>query len=718
MSFKKMPKKENKSLDALLVGKGLPKFSEITPDNIEIQIPQLLSKLSIELTKLERALESKFSTGQKLYWEDVIDPLEAINENLRWSWGVVSHLNAVCNSKELRAVHTAKQPEVIRFSNRLGQSKIIYKALENLNKNNSKLLNQTEKRILQSELLSMKNKGIGLNRTQQLEFNANSEKLAEHSTNFSNNLLDATKKWSLLLTKPSDIDGLPARALEVLAQSAKEAGDLSKDGNLPTPKEGPWRLRLDMPIYMPFITYAKNRSLREKLYKANISKASKEDSNNQPLINEILSLREKQANLLGYKNWAELSLSEKMAENIDAVEELIEELRTAALPAAKRELSELNAFAEKNTDGPFSEISAWDLNYWSEQLRQHKFDLDQEALRPWFPLPKVLKGLFDLCNRLFDISIVLDESEDIPIWHKDVQFFRVKNQDGEDIAAFYLDLYSRPKTKRSGAWMDECLIRSKSKDGEIILPVAYLICNQTPPLGNAPSLMSFDEVETLFHEFGHGLQHMLTSIDYPKAAGINNIEWDAVELPSQFMENWCLERGTLLGMARHWKTNEPLPEKEFKKLVQNRKFNSGLSTLRQIHFALTDLKLHSVWNRTLGETPDELRREIAKYTTVMPPIKEDQFLCSFSHIFAGGYAAGYYSYKWAEVLSSDAFSAFEEIGLENSESIKAKGIHFKKTVLSLGGSISPAEVFELFRGRPPHTEALIRHSGFSNEVAN
>jgi oligopeptidase A len=416
---------------------------------------------------------------------------------------------------------------------------------------------------------------------------------------------------------------------------------------------------------------------------------------------------------LGYAHWADVSLASKMAKDVDAVEGLLEELRVAAFPAAERELDDLKAIARRHGAAEAKELAPWDLPYWSEKLRQERFDLDQEALRPWFPLPQVLDGLFGLCNRLFNVVIEAADGE-APIWHQDVRYFRVQRQDGTPLASFYLDPYSRPASKRGGAWMDECLGRRTNSDGTHVLPVAYLICNQTPPVEDTPSLMSFEEVETLFHEFGHGLQHMLTTVDEPEAAGISNVEWDAVELPSQFMENWCLDRATLMGMARHWQTNEPLPEDEFQKLRKSRTFNAGLATLRQVHFALSDLRLHSRWTPELGITPDALRRDVATTTTVMEPIPEDQFLCAFGHIFAGGYSAGYYSYKWAEVLSADAFAAFEDAGLDNEQKVQSTGALFRDTVLSLGGSRSPSEVFEAFRGRPASTEALIRHSGLAS----
>jgi oligopeptidase A len=403
-----------------------------------------------------------------------------------------------------------------------------------------------------------------------------------------------------------------------------------------------------------------------------------------------------------------------MADSIEAVETLLEELRAAAYPAAVQELEELRACAARHGAPEATELRPWDVSFWAETLRRERFDLDAEALRPWFPLDQVLEGLFGLCQRLFGIRIEAADG-DAPLWHPDVRYFRVLEAEGpgagRPLAAFYLDPYSRPGSKRGGAWMDECLGRHRTAGGHLVLPVAYLICNQSPPVGETPSLMTFAEVETLFHEFGHGLQHMLTTVERPQAAGINNVEWDAVELPSQFMENWCYDRATLMGMARHWQSGEPLPEAEFHKLLAARTFMGGSATLRQVHFALTDLRLHSQWTPEAGMSPDQLRRDLARTTTVLPPIEEDAFLCAFSHIFAGGYAAGYYSYKWAEVLSADAFAAFEEVGLEQEAEIVATGRRFRDTVLSLGGSRSPAEVFASFRGRAPSSAALIRHSG-------
>ena len=688
----------------LLMGHGLPSYEQITPELVRQDIPLLLKELEQQFTDLEEALRSRLDSDSFLGWEEVMEPMQRIGERLRWSWGVISHLNGVCNTPELRDAHAAQQPDVVRLGNRLGQSKVLHRALCQLRDQPSEPLNSTRQRILESELLSMQQRGVGLDGEHQTAFNQASERLAALSTSFGNHVLDATQQWTLKLTDPKQVKGLPQRALESLAAAAREAGDAEASA-----EKGPWLVGLDMPRYVPVLTHADDRSLRETVYRGHVSRASQGDLDNAPLIEEILGLRRDQAERLGYAHWAEMSLASKMAEDVSAVEALLEELRAAAYPAAEKELEELKACAHRHGAAEADALAPWDVTYWSEKLRRERFDLDQEALRPWFPLPQVLDGLFGLCSRLFDVEITPADGE-APVWHKDVRFFHVR-RGGEPIAAFYLDPYSRPASKRGGAWMDECLGRHRNSDGSLVLPVAYLICNQTPPVGEAPSLMSFEEVETLFHEFGHGLQHMLTTVDEPEAAGISNVEWDAVELPSQFMENWCLDQNTLMGMARHWQTGEPLPQAEVEKLRSSRTFNAGLATLRQVHFALTDLRLHSQWTPQLGLTPDQFRRDIAGTTTVMEPIPEDRFLCAFGHIFAGGYSAGYYSYKWAEVLSADAYAAFEEVGLDQEDQVRATGARFRDTVLSLGGSRAPAEVFKAFRGRVASSEALIRHSG-------
>jgi len=684
----------------LLVGEGLPQFNAITPEQVDRAIPQLLAELGAELDALETSLGQRLASPQAepLHWAELMDPLHHLGERLRWSWGVVSHLNGVCNTPELREAHQRQQGAVVAFGNRAGQSQVIHSALQQLAGQSG--LDTTQRRILAAELRDMELRGVGLRGAEQEAFNAASQQLAELATTYSNHVLDATNGWSLLLTDEAQLAGLPASLRELLAQAAASEG-----------QQG-WRLGLDMPRVMPFLKYSARRDLRETVYRAQVARASSGELDNSPLIEQILTLKHQQAQRLGYGTWAQVSLASKMAGSVAEVEQLLEELRAAAYPVATAELDALRAIASRHGAPEAGDLKPWDVAYWAEKLRQESFELDGEALRPWFPLEQVLQGLFGLCQRLFDIRIVATEAGDAPSWHPDVRYFRVLDgASGNPLAAFYLDPYSRPGSKRGGAWMDECLGRGVSPSGQAVLPVAYLICNQSPPVGQTPSLMTFDEVETLFHEFGHGLQHMLTTVDRPQAAGINNVEWDAVELPSQFMENWCYDRATLMGMARHWQTGEPLPEADYQKLLAARTFMGGSATLRQVHFALTDLRLHSVWTADCGQSPEQLRRELARTTTVLEPIAEDAFLCAFSHIFAGGYAAGYYSYKWAEVLSADAFSAFEEVGLDVEDEVVATGRRFRDTVLSLGGSRAPAEIFEAFRGRQPSSEALIRHSG-------
>lgn len=461
--------------------------------------------------------------------------------------------------------------------------------------------------------------------------------------------------------------------------------------------------------------YSTRRDLREKLYKAYISRASSGELDNAPLLERILQLRQEKAQLLGFSNFAELSLASKMAPNVEAVEALLEELRRASFDAAVKDLEELKSFAAAKGAEESSDLKHWDISFWSERQREEKFAFSAEELRPYFPLPQVLNGLFSLVNRLFGVSITAADGQ-APVWHEDVLYFQIADETGEAIAYFYLDPYSRPAEKRGGAWMDDCMGRAKITDNGITTtrkPVAYLVCNQTPPVDGKPSLMTFREVETLFHEFGHGLQHMLTKVDYQGAAGINNVEWDAVELPSQFMENWCYHRETLLGMAKHYETGEPLPEHYYQKLLAARNYMSGSAMLQQLHFSCVDLELHYRYQPGGDESVTDVRNRIAKNTTVLPPLPEDAFLCAFGHIFAGGYAAGYYSYKWAEVLSADAFSAFEEAGLDNEQALTITGKRFRETVLALGGSKHPMEVFKSFRGREPSTDPLLRHSGLA-----
>ena len=679
----------------LLQGRGLPPFEAITPDAIIPAVETLLEELTTELTTLEDTVQPT--------WEGLVALLTTIEERFQWTWGTISHLMGVKNSPELRQAYEQVQPQIVQFISRLGQSRPLYEAFVALRASQQwEQLNSAQQRIVESNLREAELAGVGLEGDTRERFNAIQLRLAELSTAFSNHVLDATKAFSLTLTTPEEIAGLPPSLLALAAQMAVQAGTEAA-----TPESGPWVITLDYPSYLPFMKYSQRADLREKLYRAFIRRAADGDWDNKPLIEEILALRLEKSQILGFDTYAELSLSRKMAPDVAAVEKLLEELRTPSYQAAATEFEALKAFAGVET------LNHWDIPYWSERQKETTFDFDAEALRPYFPLPQVLDGLFALTERLFGVTIRRSESP-VSLWHEDIQFFDVCDAQGSVIAHFYLDAYSRPAEKRGGAWMADCLNRGQELvqgKKQLRLPVAYVICNQTPPVGDKPSLMTFYEMTTLFHEFGHALQHLLTTVEYSGAAGINNVEWDAVELPSQFMENWCYDRKTLFGLARHYETGEPLPKVEYQKILATRNFMSGSAMLRQIHFSLLDLALHHRYRPGGQETIQELSDRIAAKTTILPPLPENAFLCSFGHIFAGGYAAGYYSYKWAEVLSADAFAAFEEAGLDNESAVQTTGKRFRETVLALGGSLSPIAVFERFRGRSPETEPLLRHNG-------
>lgn len=695
------------SSNPLLKGSGLPPFSEIKPEHVVPAVTELITELDAELIKLESNVQPT--------WSGLVEPLEKISERLYWTWGAVSHLMGVKNSNELREAYETVQPKVVQFSNKLSQSQPVYNAFKSLrNSDTWATLEPAQKRIVDSAIRDAELSGIGLDLQARERFNAIQMELAELSTKFSNHVLDATKAFSLKLTSKDEIQGLPPSLVSLAAQAARATGEENA-----TPDSGPWVITLDSPSFGPFLQHSTRRDLRSKVYKAFLTRASSGELDNNPLIERILELRQELAQLLNYKNYAEVSLKSKMAPSVEAVQKLLEELRAASYDAAVKELEELKEFAASKGAPEASDFKHWDVSFWAERQREAKFDFTAEELRPYFPLPQVLDGLFGLVQRLFGVTVTPVDGQ-APVWHPDVRYFQISDDTGSPIAYFYLDPYSRPAEKRGGAWMDTCINRAKiTQNGTSTtrLPVAYLVCNQTPPIDGQPSLMTFNEVETLFHEFGHGLHHMLTKVDYVSAAGINNVEWDAVELPSQFMENWCYERPTLFGMAKHYETGETLPEHYFQKLLAAKNYMSGTATLRQVHFSLVDLELHNSYQPGGEEKASDLRARIAKTTTVIPPLPEDAFLCAFGHIFAGGYASGYYSYKWAEVLSADAFAAFEEAGLENEAAVKDTGKRYRETVLALGGSKHPMEVFKNFRGREPSTEPLLRHNGLASSSA-
>ena len=687
---------------------ALPRFDLVEPSHVEPGIRELLDELFVLLDRLEASFQPS--------WTGLIEPLEAMSERLGYAWGLVGHLMGVKNSDALRAAHAVVQKEVVTFGLRLAQSRPIFEGLEALRAGpDFYALDAPQRRIVETLLREAKHAGVGLDETARTRFNEIQAELAELGTRFGNHVLDATQAFAMLITDPGEMAGIPESLKQLTAQNARESGDEGA-----TAERGPWRVTLDAPVLMPFLEHGENRRRREELYRAYITRASSGELDNTSIIERILELRYEMAVLLGFESFAELSIDSKMAPSIAAVEGLLEELRAASIEAARTDLDALRGYAEKARKAgkadDFETLELWDVAFFAERLREARFDYSEEALRPYFPFPHVLEGLFALARRLFGVSIVSADGE-TSVWHPDVRFFRLfgeGGEGGEPIAEFFLDPYSRSEDKRGGAWMDECLGRSGQR---LRTPVAYLVCNQTPPVDGKPSQMSFDEVVTLFHEFGHGLQHMLTRVEYGLASGIRNIEWDAVELPSQFMENWCYHRETLIGLSQHVDTGEPLPDELFDKIEAARTYRAGSQMLRQLYFASMDLALHREDLRRSGQDVFDVQRRIAESTTVLPPLDEDRFLCSFGHIFAGGYAAGYYSYKWAEVLSADAFSAFEEAGLEDSSALAEIGRRFRDTVLSLGGGTPPMEVFEAFRGRPPSPAALLRHSGLASEAS-
>ncbi len=670
----------------LLSISGLPPYDRIAATDVVPGLTLLVEAAEREFTSFEQSVTAT--------WDGSLGRLHDLTRGLWAAWGAVNHLLSVRNTPELRAAHAEVQPAIVRFGSRLGQSVPLYQALEALRAGPGfAALDAVQQRVVVAELRDMQLSGVGLVGAARERFQALQLELSELSTRFSNHLLDASKAWSKVITDPAQVAGLPA---SLRALMAHQAGG--------TPDAGPWKLTLDFPVYGPFLEHSRDRTLREDAYRAFITRAATGEQDNQPLLARILAARQEMASLLGKASYAEVSLASKMAPNLAAVDALLERLRQVARPKAEAELADLTAYARQVSGDPALTLALWDIAFWAERLREERYAYTDEELRPYFALPQVLAGLFDTAKRLFGIDIVPADGQ-APVWHPDVQYFEVRDG-GVALATFYLDPYSRPADKRGGAWMNSCLGRERH-GGVLQKPVAILVCNQTPPVGDTPSLMTWREVETLFHEFGHGLQHLLTTVDHPQAAGINGVEWDAVELPSQFMENWCYDPATNSTLARHFQTGAALPEALFRKVTAARTYRAASMTVRQVYLSALDLALH----REVVTDPLAVQRRIAGDTLVTQPLAEDRFLCSFSHIFAGGYAAGYYSYKWAEVLSADAFGAFTEAGLADPQAMARIGRRFRVTVLELGGGQHPLEVFRAFRGREPTADALLKNLG-------
>ncbi|UJB33504.1 M3 family metallopeptidase [Chromobacterium sp. Beijing] len=676
------------SQNPLLDFSGLTRFAEIKPEHISPAIDELLSAARAAVARLtaEQGAPS---------WESFVDPLTDATEHLGRAWGVVGHLNAVVNTPELREAYNSNIPRISEFWTEMGQNLELFARFKALAASPEHAgYSAARKKIVSNDLRDFRLSGAELPQAEKERFAAIQTRLAELSAKFEQNVLDATDAFSLYIEDKAELSGVPADSLELFAAAA--AGD-DKSG---------YKITLQFPFYFPVLQYADNRALREKLYQANVQRASEfgpAERDNSPIIREKLKLAREEAQLLGFANFAELSLFTKMAESPEQVIAFLRDLAARAKPFAVKDRQELEAFAAAELG--LAKLEAWDLAYAAEKLRVARYAFSEQEVKQYFPESKVLPGLFGVVSTLFGIEV---RPSSAPVWHQDVRFFDI-HKDGQLVGSFYFDLYARDG-KRSGAWMDDARGRRR-KSGQVQTPIAYLTCNFTRPVGDKPALFTHDEVITLFHEFGHGLHHMLTRVDELGVAGINGVEWDAVELPSQFLENFAWEWDVVQGMTRHVDSGATLPRELFDKMLAAKNFQSGMATVRQLEFALFDLQLYSVFDADKGDwlaLLEEVRGEVA----VNFPPAYNRFPNSFSHIFAGGYSAGYYSYKWAEVLSADAYAAFEEAGGANADT----GKRFWDEILAVGGSRPALESFRAFRGRDPQIDALLRHSGMVETV--
>jgi len=661
----------------------LPVFSSIKPSEVEGAIRVLLDQHRGELEKL-------LSAGPGT-WDSMVVPLEEMQHRLSRTWSPVGHMNGVVNSDELRAAYNACLPLLTAWSTDLAQNERLYQAYEAVLKNEGPRLSPGQRKLVENALRDFRLAGVALPPEKKQRYKALVEQLATLQSKFDENVLDATNAWSRHITDSKEIDGLPSPIVE-RARAAAEAKGLQG-----------WLFTLDAPNYQAVLMHATHEPLRREFYHGWVTRASDQDGNagrwdNTALMDQILSVRNEVANLVGFPNYAEYSLATKMASSVDEVRAFLEQLATKSRPVAQREFDELSKFAGR-------ELNAWDVAFFAEKLKRERFDLSEEALRPYFPLPRVLAGMFSVAEKLYGVKIV--ERTGVDVYHPDAHFYDIMNDDGSRRSGFFVDLYARPK-KRGGAWMDECVGR-KRLGGPTSLPVAYLVCNFMPPVGSQPSLLTHSEVVTMFHEFGHGLHHMLTRVDYPSIAGINGVAWDAVELPSQFMENFAWRAEVIPLISAHVETGEPLPEGELKRLLGTRTFQAGMQTVRQLEFALFDLRIHSEFVSGAPSKVMQTLAEVRSQVAVVKPPAFNRFPQSFQHIFSGGYAAGYYSYKWAEVLAADAFSAFEEGGIFNPNVSR----RFLSAILEQGGSRDAMEAFVDFRGRKPQIEPLLKQLGLA-----
>lgn len=674
----------------LLDSADLPPYAAIRPEHVEPAIDRLLADNRADIERL-------LATDTAYTWDSLIRPLEGLEDRLNKAWSPVNHLHSVLDSEALRAAYNACLPKLSAYSTELGQHEGLYRAYRQIADGAEYArLDPAQRKVIDDALRDFRLSGIALPPEQRARYKDIQQELAQLSAKFSENVLDATQAWTRHLTDEARLAGLPDSARALARQTAQQRG---LDG---------WLLTLELPSYLPVLNYADDRELRREMYDAYCTRASDRGPNagqwdNGPPMERILALRHELARLLGFRDYTEYSLATKMADSPDQVLAFLADLAGRARPQAQKELDELRDFARDQFG--IGQLETWDIGYYSEKLRQHRYQLSQEELRPYFPITRVLPGLFAVAEKLFGMSI--RPLDGVEVWHPDVRAHEIVDAAGHRRGRFYLDLYARPH-KRGGAWMDGCLARRLTDDGPR-LPAAYMVCNFTPPVGDDPALLTHNDVITMFHEFGHGLHHLLTTVNYLPVAGIHGVEWDAVELPSQFLENWCWSREALALLAGHYRTGEPLPEELYRRMLAAKHFQAGIFMVRQLEFGLFDFRLHREFDPARGgrvlEVLDDVRRQVA---VIVPP-DYNRFANAFTHIFSGGYAAGYYSYKWAEVLSADAFSAFEENGIFDA----ATGERFRRSVLEVGGSRPALASFVEFRGREPEIEPLLRLSGIA-----
>jgi oligopeptidase A len=679
----------NSEISSIKQTDGLPLFSQITPD-------QIVPAVTEAIRDNKALIEEKLQSLSHFTWDNFVNVLDEADDHLGKLWSPVGHMNAVVSNDPLRQAHDACLPLFAEYATFVGQHQGLYDAYLSISESDEFAdLKEEQQKVISNALRDFKLSGIALPEDKKRRYGEITQQLSQLQSQFSNNVMDATLAWSKLISDVKELDGLPESALAAAKQAAQEK---EQQGYL---------LTLDFPSYLPVMTYAKNRALRQEVYQAFATRASDQgphagEFDNSDIIDKILALRHELALLLGFENFADYSLATKMAESPLQVINFLTELADKSYPQGERERDQVLAFA-KGLDG-IEHLESWDLSYYAERLKQQKYAISDEELRPYFPENNVLNGLFEVVHRLFGLTI--KEISGVDTWHADVRVFAIYDQQQTHLGSFYLDLYARAH-KRGGAWMNDCRVRRRLVNGQLQLPVAYLTCNFNKPIGDQPALFTHDEVITLFHEFGHGLHHMLTKIESAPVSGVNGVPWDAVELPSQFLENWCWEPQALALISGHVKTGKTLPTELLDKMLAAKNYNGALMMLRQIEFSLFDFVLHHQYQPENGSQAEKVLNDVRDQVAVIKPPSFNRFQHGFSHIFAGGYAAGYYSYKWAEVLSADAFSRFEEFGIFDQET----GRDFLQAILEKGGSSDPMELFKNFMGREPSIDALLRHSG-------